>query len=720
MSGREIKAGKGYVEIGIRNRIAKGAAGVEADLKKLGRRVQGIGAGAIGASAAILGPLVAATSGFAATGDAVHKMSLRTGVSAKALTGLGFAAEQSGSNISAVEKGFAGLSRSLLDLERGGANSVDTFDRIGLSLSDLQGLSPEDQMMKIADALNNVSDASTRGALAQQIFGRSGRDLLPLLAEGSAGMRKLTDEAASLGRVLTDEDAANAAAFTDAMNRVKTVIGGVVNQVGAALAPALTEIADLIASTSMGLVNFVRDNRGMIQVVAAVAAGIGIAGGALVGFGTMLTIVGAGVSGIAGAIGFLMSPIGLAIGGLALLGGALVKYTDIGVKALDWLKEKFEPLIATVKDAGAAIIEAFATGNIEAAWEMAMLAMESVWLDLTGGLQDSWGEAVDWVLNKGTDMAAGLGSLFSSLGDMLQGLLEGYEKYYNKVYDGVVDLGGDITGVKTVGGKSNAFEANLGGTKSSLEKSINQIREFGKAMEESTIGQKEQRAAEREAAKRERELRAASLRAVISQSGKDARESADKRKAEAPKGDTLADKLKKLEEELAKGLPSLAELPTRDELQAGTGNQRSGPSGTFSAFAASVIGSGDNGPANRTATATEKSAEWLGIIAAKLPTNNIGNALDLATGGVAGQLGGALGFDMPDLSKIMADSASQAVAVGSAIDSAMNKPERIMSAMGRANTPINGTNMTRVLEKMEAHLDNISDNTKRTTARFSA
>ena len=61
---RSIAAGKGHVEIGIRNRIAAGARGVQSDLDKMGNALRGQGArlAAVGGTiaAAAVGPLALA------------------------------------------------------------------------------------------------------------------------------------------------------------------------------------------------------------------------------------------------------------------------------------------------------------------------------------------------------------------------------------------------------------------------------------------------------------------------------------------------------------------------------------------------------------------------------------------------------------------------------------------------------------------------------------
>ena len=191
MAKRAIKAGKAEVEIGIRSRIASGSKQVSADLKKLGGGIARTGRNILGLATAAAAPLAGMTLAFASAGDKLDKMSKRTGVSVKALSELAFAAEQSGSSIDSVEKGIRGMQRSLLNAEMGSKAASDALASIGLSANELSGMRPEDQFTAIADAIAKVQDPSKRAALAMQLFGRAGSELLPMLAENAEGIAEL-------------------------------------------------------------------------------------------------------------------------------------------------------------------------------------------------------------------------------------------------------------------------------------------------------------------------------------------------------------------------------------------------------------------------------------------------------------------------------------------------------------------------------------------------
>ena len=178
----------------------------------------------------------------AKAGDQIDKMSARTGASAEFISQMGFAMEQSGGSVQDMEKGLFGLSRSYLAASQGGKAAIDGFNQIGVTMQDLEGLSPEDQMRRVADGLKSIEDTSKRGAVAQQLFGRAGRQMLPLLSTGASGMKAYAAESDALGRTMSTEQVAAAASFVDALNRVKTIVKGLMFDLGSGLLPVLENI----------------------------------------------------------------------------------------------------------------------------------------------------------------------------------------------------------------------------------------------------------------------------------------------------------------------------------------------------------------------------------------------------------------------------------------------------------------------------------------------
>jgi len=218
--------------------------GLDRSQSRLGTFSKKVASGALKVGAAmgtaVSAGVSAAVFQFARYGDQLDKMAQRTGFTTNALSELGFAAEQSGFDIETLEKGIVGMDRFLLNAERGLSTATDSMADLGLTMSDLQGLSPEDQFMMLAGAVADVEDPSKKAALALSIFGRAGQKMIPLLNAGSESIEELRQQARDLGISMSPEDAKAAAEFTDTWNSFKKVLMGIVYTVGGAVVPVFT------------------------------------------------------------------------------------------------------------------------------------------------------------------------------------------------------------------------------------------------------------------------------------------------------------------------------------------------------------------------------------------------------------------------------------------------------------------------------------------------
>ena len=78
----------------------------------------------------------------------------------------------------------------------------------------------EDLFMEVARALSLETNETKKAALAQEIFGRSGQAMLPMLRDGEEGLLALMEEAKRLGLIMSKEDAKAAADLKDAWTRL--------------------------------------------------------------------------------------------------------------------------------------------------------------------------------------------------------------------------------------------------------------------------------------------------------------------------------------------------------------------------------------------------------------------------------------------------------------------------------------------------------------------
>lgn len=143
-------------------------------------------------------------------GDQIEEQSQRTGLSVDMISRLNYVAGKAGLNLSALEVTTRQMSKAI-------ANAGMNTKILGINVRDLVAMSPDQQFMSMLGAISQVESATLRAALAMKYFGRSGTEILPLITNGISGLTDEMAKADKKGVVFTAEEAANAAAYADAI-----------------------------------------------------------------------------------------------------------------------------------------------------------------------------------------------------------------------------------------------------------------------------------------------------------------------------------------------------------------------------------------------------------------------------------------------------------------------------------------------------------------------
>lgn len=413
-AARGIRAGKAYVEIyGDNNPLSRALKQSGKMLQAWGSKMRAIGLGIAAAGTAALGTMLAAARSFAKTGDEIAKMSKRIGASTEFVSALGYAAAEGGTDLGQMETGVRRLQRAAYDAANGSKSAADAFATLGVNTRDANGnlKTTEDLFRDTAGALAKVQNNTTKAALAQTLFGRAGTALLPMLHEGAEGLDAAMQRAQELGLVWNGTDAAAAEELTDAMMRIKAVAGRLWTTIGAALAPALTSLADGLARLLVPAGEWLRQNAHIIQLAAGGAAAAVAAGGALIGLGVAFTIAGKLAVGLAAAIGVvkvavlaLLSPVGLAVAGVTALAAYALHSTGALGSAFGWIRESLNGLSEFFTATLGGMKDALAAGD----WK---LAAEVLWKSL----KLAWAEGTAYLLRHWTDFKFGAARIFSEL-----------------------------------------------------------------------------------------------------------------------------------------------------------------------------------------------------------------------------------------------------------------------------------------------------------------
>lgn len=205
--------------------------------------------------AAVAGAAVAAAAGVKSAidyADQLNDMNQRLGVSAEALSGWGYAAKQSGTDIDSLSIGLKKLAKNMAEALDPKSQQGMLFEGLGVSVTDAAGRlrDVEDVLPEIASKFKDLDNATQESALAMDLFGKSGTDLIEFLNNGADGLETLRDRARELGVELDGNTLQAADQFNDTLADIKTISEGLFAQLARELLPSLQRLAGLFRETA--------------------------------------------------------------------------------------------------------------------------------------------------------------------------------------------------------------------------------------------------------------------------------------------------------------------------------------------------------------------------------------------------------------------------------------------------------------------------------------
>ena len=194
---------------------------------------------------ALTGALVSGTGAVAEYGDNIDKMSQKMGISRQGYQEWEAVMQHSGTSMETMKSSMKTLANAV---EKGNTS----FERIGISLSDLSSMSQEDIFAATIAGLQNVDNETERTYLAGQLLGRGATELGALLNTSAEDTQAMRDRVRELGGVMSDDAVIAAATFQDNMQDLKTAISGVGRGMISELMPSMNMIVEGFTSLIIG------------------------------------------------------------------------------------------------------------------------------------------------------------------------------------------------------------------------------------------------------------------------------------------------------------------------------------------------------------------------------------------------------------------------------------------------------------------------------------
>lgn len=207
------------------------------------------------AAALTAAPLIAFTSGISrAIGelDRLGDQAPKVGLTAQALGELNFASRQNAGGAEVMEGAMGKLSVRIADAAGGSKEAAAVFKTLGVQITDTNGkIKAGDQVLAdLADRFAVMPEGPLKTALAIEVFGKSGKEMLPLLNQGSAGLQQLREEFVRLNGGPVTEAVAQAQEWNDQLDKLWTMSQGYFAHVAQEVLPLLNQLISDYTSTA--------------------------------------------------------------------------------------------------------------------------------------------------------------------------------------------------------------------------------------------------------------------------------------------------------------------------------------------------------------------------------------------------------------------------------------------------------------------------------------
>jgi len=364
--------------------------------------VAGFGAAAVGVA-----------RGLADLEDRVERLGNtadKLGVSFEFIQTLEEAGRRSGVGIETISTAFGKLQKVLAGADEESKAATEALAKLGVSFSDLEQLSPEEQIRLIGDKLQGIEDPAKRTAAAMAIFGKSGADLLPFFDN----LGPAADDIERLGQALTAVDRGRIDDFGDGIDALGVATQGL----GQTL---LLPFAGLGEGIAKGSAEFIAGITSIVDPIGQVLEPI------LSNLGATFEVIGINIGTFGRIIGAVLEPIGTIFQGISQSLGSFNdsvvdsyrSFSDASVEVTKWVVS-FTPIgviadnIGVIGETISRLATIIGTAFTQAAQYVSGLASSFAEFIGLGGAIESIGSVINAVFGS-------VSSVFSTISEAVGG-----------------------------------------------------------------------------------------------------------------------------------------------------------------------------------------------------------------------------------------------------------------------------------------------------------
>lgn len=192
-----------------------------------------------------------ATKGAAEFADEINTLSKTTGLSADTLQEYKYAASLLDVDLETITGSLTKLTSKMASAQGGTGAAAEAFDRLGVSVTDENGNLRDANFVfnEAIAALGTIENETERDATAMDLFGKSAKDLNPLIEASNGELEALRQEAQDVGYVMSTDTLNAMNGVQDGFDRLGLSAESLKNQIGTSIGKyMLPYLNDLVSA----------------------------------------------------------------------------------------------------------------------------------------------------------------------------------------------------------------------------------------------------------------------------------------------------------------------------------------------------------------------------------------------------------------------------------------------------------------------------------------
>lgn len=176
--------------------------------------------------------------------DDLLTLSAQTGLTVQELQELQYASRFVDVEVTSLAKGMSKTVSAMRESATAGRDYIEAAGGIKIAMKGANGETKSTRAVfyEAIDALGAITDETMREVAAQDLFGKSYQDLMPLIKAGSGALNKYAEEARAAGLILSNEMVAKLGEFDDVMQRTEAQTEGIGRQLAVTFLPGLQKV----------------------------------------------------------------------------------------------------------------------------------------------------------------------------------------------------------------------------------------------------------------------------------------------------------------------------------------------------------------------------------------------------------------------------------------------------------------------------------------------